>query len=681
MPTDQGVDRKTMAAYVATLACMLAASFVPQVRLWGLGAWVPLSLTARLTLTLTGLLVPVAIVWLGRHRDEPDRSRSLSGEAWLWGLPILCGLVFYLLRAQTHFQGDGLLQLAALASDQPLVKARDMGTMHVLILLKGLMPGGSELSARVAYQGLSVTAGVLFVVSAVWFARPIATGTVVRICTALGLFTGGYALLFFGYAENYAVLCLCIGAFTFTGYLGAEGHVPRWLCLIPLALGSWFHVLGLTLAPAAAYLILAPTGVGAWLARRGRNVRWGLGVLLLIGAAVVFLYLRTQNYYFRFAFLPLTADRFTTDGYTLLSVRHLADYLNLLALLLPGIAVILVSVRRSHWRGALKTPGFRFLAVLVVSTLAAAFFLDPKLGMPRDWDLFSFPGVPLVTAGIILVLGRYGAISWRPALLVVTLGALSLFPRAFVQHQEDRGIVLARTYCELDPPRSRTAVHVLGQYLLDRGLVSQFADVSDFRDRHYPEEVLRDRADQLMKQGNFNDAVAACRQMIAINPRYFTPWTFLGNMYNAAMRYDSAAAFLEIANGLNPDAPAVLNELGRAYFFSGRRQEAQRVWTRSLEVDSTQYVPVLALARWHKSRGEDSLYTATLARAAANRDSPGTVSLELANDRATAGDDEAAHYTLERALSRGVDSTQLEGFYTRFPQFRPQAPPADSLSG
>ena len=57
MPTAQGIDRKTMTAYVATLACMLAASFVPQVRLWGLGAWVPLSLTARLTLTLTGLLL------------------------------------------------------------------------------------------------------------------------------------------------------------------------------------------------------------------------------------------------------------------------------------------------------------------------------------------------------------------------------------------------------------------------------------------------------------------------------------------------------------------------------------------------------------------------------------------------------------------------------------------------
>jgi len=681
MPTDQGVDRKTMAAYVATLACMLAASFVPQVRLWGLGAWVPLSLYARLALTLTGLLVPVAIVWLGRHRDEPDRSRVLSGEAWLWGLPILCGLVFYLLRAQTHFQGDGFLQLASLASDQPLVKARDAGTMHVLILLKGLMPGGLEQAALVAYQGLSVAAGVLFVVSAVWFTRHIATGTVVRVCTALGLITGGYALLFFGYVENYALLCLCIGAFTFTGYLGAEGHVPRWWCLIPLALGSWFHVLGLTLAPAAAYLIFAPTGAGAWLARRGKSVRWGLAVALLIGAAIVFVYLRTQNYYFRFAFLPLTADRFTTDGYTLLSLRHLADYLNLLALLLPGTAVILVSVRRSHWRSAFKTSGFRFLAVLVVSTLVAAFFLDPKLGMPRDWDLFSFPGVPLLTAGMILVLGRYGAISWRPAVLVVTLGALSLFPRAFAQHQEETGIVLARTYCELDPPRSRTAVHVLGQYLLDRGLVSQFADISDFRDRHYPEEVLRDRTEELMNQGDLGHAVTLCWQMIEMNPRYFTPWAFLGNIYNAATRHDSAVILLEIADGLNPDAPAILNELGRAYFFSDRRREAQRVWTRSLDIDSTQYVPVLALARWHKSRGEDSLYTAMLARAAANRGSPGTVSLELANDRATAGDDEVAHYTLQRALSRGVDSTQLEGFYTRFPRFRPPAPPADSLPG
>ena len=36
------------------------------------------------------------------------------------------------------------------------------------------------------------------------------------------------------------------------------------------------------------------------------------------------------------------------------------------------------------------------MAIMLVCCLGAVFVLDPKLGMPRDWDLFSFAGVPFV---------------------------------------------------------------------------------------------------------------------------------------------------------------------------------------------------------------------------------------------------------------------------------------------
>ena len=82
-----------------------------------------------------------------------------------------------------------------------------------------------------------------------------------RALLVLGLSSGGYMLLFFGYVENYAPLCLGIALFLMTGVLITRGKLKRWLIVLPLAVAVFFHLAGLALVPAAFYVLAQGTPI------------------------------------------------------------------------------------------------------------------------------------------------------------------------------------------------------------------------------------------------------------------------------------------------------------------------------------------------------------------------------------------------------------------------------------
>jgi Flp pilus assembly protein TadD len=161
-----------------------------------------------------------------------------------------------------------------------------------------------------------------------------------------------------------------------------------------------------------------------------------------------------------------------------------------------------------------------------------------------------------------------------------------------------------------------------------------------------------------------------------MNPRMYSAWMFLGFMNNKAGRHDSASFYLEVADGLNPYTPGILNELGRAYYFSNRQADALKLWERSLSVDSSQYVPVLAIARWHKSQGDDQEASRLLAVAASKPGAPGNVHLELARDHAENSRLTKARVALMQAIEDQADTLKVQAFVREYPMLAP--PPADT---
>ena len=106
--------------------------------------------------------------------------------------------------------------------------------------------------------------------------------------------------------------------------------MSKWLVLPVLGLSIFFHILAVTLIPSTVYLLFANSKLGNTISRLNLKTKLlgGLAAVCVLMAA--FLYFYSTDYFFRCAIVPVIMNRFTVEGYTLLSFKHLADYFNLL---------------------------------------------------------------------------------------------------------------------------------------------------------------------------------------------------------------------------------------------------------------------------------------------------------------------------------------------------------------
>jgi len=265
------LDLVILVAYLATLSLFLLASFFPEARLWGLSGWFVFSLPVRLILFGLGLVPAGAMLWASSRADTGGRKSPSHGYAvMVIALALCAGALFYTLSGETHYLGDGYLQLGTLAGDHPLLKPRDYGTMWVHVWVKQLHGGGGEDAAGFSYRTISVVSGMLFVLISGLLARNLFARLRDRLLLVLGLCSAGYMLLFFGYVENYALFCLSVLLFVWVGVQAARGRISGWFILIPLALAIFFHAIGFVLVPAALYLLVTRTGPGTRLLAIGR---------------------------------------------------------------------------------------------------------------------------------------------------------------------------------------------------------------------------------------------------------------------------------------------------------------------------------------------------------------------------------------------------------------------------
>ena len=649
--------------YFITVAFFVIGSFLPHYRIWSLNNWSYLGMYATLPLLGLAILLAAGIMRL-RIRDssfdEDERVQKGSRQFYVASTVVVTfalSLLFYLLRAKIHLLGDGYLQLSMLAADNPITKSRDFGEMMIHVWAHNLIRSDGTDSALLAYQLLSVGSGIAFVLCVALFAKFLFERLRPRILFLLGLTSSGYMLLFFGYVENYSLLCLSIALFTLTGLLIAQGRLKRWFIIPPLALCPFLHILGITVVPAGIYLLVAKSRLALTLATTTGTVRTAVGLAIAVGAACLVYYFYSTSYFFRFALLSPVTTRFTAEGYTLFSFEHLMDYWNLLLVLVPGLLLFAAFTVELSFRSLLKRAEYVFLFLLVLSGLGTAFILEAKLGMPRDWDLFAFPGVPLAVLIYYSILDpriRFG-FSSQSALLAIALGFLSLMPRAIIQHIPTLGIEQFQNYANLDRAKNRTGMYVLSQYYLDAGATEQVNRVEALRKKLYPEEDFARAARQAVREDQLSQAESLLTKVIAINPNYPPGWAIAGTYYMKRLKYDSALQCLLIADGLNPYEPRTIYHIGRLYFNTGELDAAERAFKLAAHLEPSSHFPVKALADVYLSRGDEENYVQYLNRAASGGDAPPSVAEELMNYHLWKRDFQEAAAALQLAVDRGLD--------------------------
>ncbi|MEW5993431.1 MAG: hypothetical protein AB1744_03450 [Candidatus Zixiibacteriota bacterium] len=666
---DFRVQIMVFVAYYATLTFFLLASFFPEYRVWGVNWWAYYPLHVKLGLFLVGAVVPWIILWMSRLRGvETEESTPLKQPVALYYLIVGClivlfGLAFYFSRTRTHFLGDGYTVLSLLAQKHPLLKTREIGEALVHVWVKSLV-GGGEAAALASFRILSIGAGLVFLTIVALVGARLFDRLGKRLLFLIGLASGGYMLLFFGYVENYSLFACAVAAYTLVGVLVALGRVNRWIIVIPLGLTIFLHVLGATLIPSAFYLLVSKTRIGVRLARQSQGTKILLGTIGVLIVAAIFAYYYTSDYFFRFAFLPLLENRFTVEGYTLFSLKHLADFANLILLLFPGSIVFLIAVSHRPVRSLLRQCELRFLLILLVSSWGATFVLDPKLGMPRDWDLFAFSGVPLTVISLALM-SYVGA--WRSFVmsLCVALNFLSLGPRVMSQTVEHIAIAHFNEYAQLDEKKNRNSRRVLIDYHRDRGHENDVVREQDLWRKDFPEDAVADSALALLKRGQYAEAATMFHGVVQQNPLLSDAWLNLGKCYVYLNRHNEAFHYTRIANALNPYNAEFMSDLGTVYGFLGDRKNAELWLLRALSVDTIQYMPLINLLHMYAEWGETKKYDNWFDKLLSFDTESVSYIAALTETHLRRRDYLRAARCLEVALHWGADSTYVTGLLER----------------
>jgi len=625
---------------------------------------------------LFGLAVPLLLVrW--------NRSGSMSpvvASPGIWRywqsvsvIAVLFLVLWYLLRSHTHFLSDGYIILTKVSLNDPPLRPWQKPTFSILSFLAGLTSNRAEGGALVAYEVVAFFSGLIVILGTAFAALRLFDQMRPRLVLLVGAGIGGYALLFFGFVSNFTLFTAVLALFCLAGLLAIRRALsPVWTVLL-LAIAGWLHPLAVAFVPVLLYVLVQSTPLGIWAAGRGRwPTRIALGIVAA-GLAMLFYIAYTGDYFTRFLFVPLVPDQFTVEGYWLFSHKHLLDFINLLLLVTPTLPLLAVLVSRRSDLAILPRVETHYFLWLILPLLVLAFLVDPKLGMPRDWDMLTFLGFPLTVAYYYWLM-RSDSASRRVvsvAVLGLALSALSLIPRVGVQVMPASAIAMFDRYSNHDFQKNASGRYVLLKYLEERGRFDEIRERTAAYSERAPYEIEIRHAQELMRSGNDAQAAEAFRAVLKSAPAFANAWTNLGLCQYKLGQFDSAVVNLRIADGLNPCSPRILNSLALAYYKQERPVLAERTWLSSLDYDPYNTDAFSWLVVIYELAGrttEQAAMEDRIIEMASDPSAPASLIARAAKLHLDREDLTTARTEYRRALEAGLDTAELLYMQKLFPQ-------------
>ncbi|MFH1313830.1 MAG: hypothetical protein ABIJ00_11480 [Candidatus Eisenbacteria bacterium] len=404
-----------------TFALVAVASFLPDKRLWGINHLAFYPVPIRLgTLGLIALsFVPGVARGLNSLLKAGIERLAAHSRRVVWVsiiIAIVATTIFVGFQSSTLLLGDG--KLVADNFKHTFLSDTTMVTNNPLWILKG---ESIAKGATLLYYWFTKASFTVFSwppLKAMRILNCLLGGILVLVFMRIPFkswlatvaLTSGTIELFFGYVENYTALMLFAVLYAVSGFILIQRKCATWLfaALACLVLGTFMHIQGILLAPSFALLLI-------WFLtyKRRKHVLTVVSPLLialvLIGTYVAGA-LPGQGEHL----LPVRASAGSTG---ILSSSHWLDVFNELLLLLPMFPVFVfmtVALMRSR-----RYVEEHFALHLLVPCLLFLMVFDPKLGMARDWDLFTITSVGLISLAMLMA-KRFLSRCRRSALSLVT---------------------------------------------------------------------------------------------------------------------------------------------------------------------------------------------------------------------------------------------------------------------
>jgi tetratricopeptide (TPR) repeat protein len=600
------------------IALRAIASFFPEERLWGVNLLYYLPFVFRWILLILGFLIlfphinkAVGNFLTDFSRRITDKFRKLNRYYKYTFLSLIGGIFFWAFRVKTFLLGDSFLRAREINLGAKLSFTEPLDFfLHVNVAkLFGW-------DAFQTYAATSIAAGVVFVFFILLVRDLMSKDSGERFIVFSIFFTMGANQLFFGYVESYTLVYVAMIAYILFSWGYIKKNNGLILPILSFFLAVSLHLFAITLFPSLLYLIFSEgskkteskneTGTETE-RRKDRLVKYliSLGIIVLVGIGLFLLQnfnpeKKGLGYYLIY---PLGKGE---SFYSIFSSSHLLDLINHQLLVSPvGMLILLTSILVFRKKIDYKDRMIRFLLWLSIFSLAFAFFIDPKLGYPRDWDMFAFSALGYTFLGVHIFLK-----SWREAkmgnLRYVTISLLftsliSTVPWIYVNASEKKSVERFEYLLDLDEIRSAYGRENLAMYYNQRGdsqkeikqwekaikltgsaryitnlaLVYYNQKNYDLALKELERSVKIDSTfdfthfclgEIFVKAGKYEEAIAEYRKAIKFRSTITQYYDNLGALLANLKRYQEAVLVFEQGLEANPGYPSIYRNLGYTYY-------------------------------------------------------------------------------------------------------------------
>jgi len=492
-------DRRTLWLFTGTALALgiliVLAGFQPSAVNWGvhfLGFLSPGG-TAIVCLLIVAALLPQVqgfiLSTIGRCAHTlaawaPVRRRLLAGLLFC-----MIGVLFWLARQRTFFLGDGYLVIRTLPVLQqtgdipgsfPTAPLSAMVAWQVMRLLDAFQV---EHSAMAAWQSVSMVAGLVSL-AAIWkLSGMLWHDAVERVAGSVLLGAAGATQLMFGYVETYPAAYAVLWVYVLVALRTLRSETPVAMATAVFVVLCLFHLGMGILLPSLLYLWFRAFQRNGW-----RALFVAMVPSLILAPVLLWVLHYDPSRLVATALrdgahtLPWASPDHWSDPFTLFSVWHIADVMNLFLYLAPFSLLMLGAFFVSAVLPRSARPAE--CAVWYALGIPAAFWLfvnSFELGLSRDWDLASSFGM-MVVAGALSVWHRvtpHGVGRQRAMILMAVITAAVTASWISINADADRS--LAR-FERLQDPRLWSgsaladAYEEVGGYQRDRGQMVNAAE-------------------------------------------------------------------------------------------------------------------------------------------------------------------------------------------------------------